>query len=235
MYRLARLLVGVAIQSIASDWADHFFGPDRANPYAGNYPYNINSDARINHGLTLESAVLFNLPTYQPPGFNQRGLRLNQTQCNLPNVPHGNDVRYLDTYVRDHLLYLTGQSEALINMHNGVYNSNRGSNDIISILIRRGRELGVPRLQLSVTLLLFLFRPSRCVRGTLGRTQRTAMRRLCSNTLRTPLSSRCIAHPEMWSWSSVQPSPMTYRLILKEFRPHSMRLRRGWYWAKSIG
>jgi len=144
MYRLARLLVGVAIQSIASDWADHFFGPDRANPYAGNYPYNINSDARINHGLTLESAVLFNLPTYQPPGFNQRGLRLNQTQCNLPNVPHGNDVDYLDTYVRDHLLYLTGQSEALINMHNGVYNSNRGSNDIISILIRRGRELGVP-------------------------------------------------------------------------------------------
>jgi len=51
---------------------------------------------------------------------------------------------YLDTFPLDMEKYIQGASEAGINYNIGVANGNRGNNDIMAILIRRGREMGVP-------------------------------------------------------------------------------------------
>jgi hypothetical protein len=50
----------------------------------------------------------------------------------------------LDTFITAIDQYVQGQSESYVNFKNGVRTANRGSGDIIAILIRRGRELGVP-------------------------------------------------------------------------------------------
>jgi hypothetical protein len=82
---------------------------------------------------------------FQPDGFSSREVRLNQTQCNSPITVPTNNLDYLDTFPRDMENYIQGASEAGINYKsNGVANGNRGNNDIMAILIRRGREMGVP-------------------------------------------------------------------------------------------
>jgi len=100
--------------------------------------------------------LLFNLPTYQPDGFYVRNVRVNQTACVLPITSNGNNLDYLDDFPEQMGKYIQGGVEALITPNNGVRDTNRGYNDAISILIRRGREMGAPsftdlREQISLT------------------------------------------------------------------------------------
>jgi hypothetical protein len=59
-------------------------------------------------------------------------------------VNRGNDDTYLDNYPLTANDFLQGQVESFVNYKNGVRTANRGSGDIMAILIRRGREMGLP-------------------------------------------------------------------------------------------
>jgi len=88
--------------------------------------------------------LLFNLPTWQPAGYAARAVRSLGSACDAPITENVNSIDYLDTFPTDMDKYIQGALEAHIITTNGVRNSNRGDGDIISILIRRGREMGVP-------------------------------------------------------------------------------------------
>jgi len=138
-------LVGVQIQAVVEDFLASFFPSTTFFRTSEHYPYTIKDNVRLNKGLTLESALLFNYPMFQPDGFSSREVRYNQTQCNSPITVPTNNLGYLDTFPRYMENYIQGASEAGINYKsNGVADGNRGNNDIMAILIRRGREMGVP-------------------------------------------------------------------------------------------
>jgi len=158
VYRLVRMLVGVEIQALAGEWLDQWYGVNNGQrPFAlAGYPYRVDANARLNSGLTVESALLFHLPTYQPDGFYAREVRANQTECVRPVSSTGNNLDYLNDFPVQMGKYIQGGIEALITPNNGVRDSNRGYNDAISILVRRGREMGAPsftdlREQISLT------------------------------------------------------------------------------------
>jgi hypothetical protein len=136
---------------------DQWYGPFSGRSFQANgYPYRIDPNVRLDSGLTLESALLFNLPTYQPNGFYVREVRASQTSCVNPISSAGNNLDYLDDFPVQMGKYIQGAVEASINPNNGIRDSNRGYNDVMAILIRRGRELGVPsftdiREQISLT------------------------------------------------------------------------------------
>jgi len=134
--------VAVEIQAVTSEWLNSWYGV--GYPRVSSYPYNFSPTLRLNSGLTLESALLFNLPQYQPDGFYQREIRRNQTSCVAPILNTGNSINYLDDFPNKIGNYLQAGMEAMLNGNNGVADANRGASDIISILIRRGREMGVP-------------------------------------------------------------------------------------------
>jgi hypothetical protein len=143
MYRLVRMLVGLQIQAVTKELMNSFFPQSGFND-PESYPYTINPNVRLNKGLTLESALLFNFPTFQPEAFHVRNLRMNQTACVESVTPNGNNVDYLDTFPADMERYIQGSSEFGIDYTSGIFNSNRGNKDIMAILIRRGREMGLP-------------------------------------------------------------------------------------------
>jgi len=142
------MFVGARIQQLTKEWLQAWYTPfgfkEFGVPGFRQYPYAIDPSVRLNSGLTLESALLFNLPTYQPADLFSRSVRLNQTKCNAPFFHSQNDLSYLDNFPVSINSHLQGLIEAPINPNNGVRTTNRGSGDTISILIRRSRELGMP-------------------------------------------------------------------------------------------
>jgi len=62
LYKLVRMLVGLQIQNIAMDLLGALYGI--GGSVVSNMPYSIDSSVRFNSGLTLESVLLFNLPTW---------------------------------------------------------------------------------------------------------------------------------------------------------------------------
>jgi hypothetical protein len=132
------LVIGMEIQATAL--------LDVVNRIGVNFEQAYTINNRINSGLTLESALLFNLPTLQPDAFHVRAVRVNQSACVADITAAGNNLGYLDHFSEPGIMetYLQGGAEARVNPNNGVRNSNRGSNDIMAILIRRGREMGLP-------------------------------------------------------------------------------------------
>jgi len=152
VYRLARILVGLQIQSIAQEWLTSWFGRaavgvsnqlDLGGLYQTNPSFAGNGQARLNSGLSLESAQLFNLPTLMP-SFYQRKARNRGDSCNptTSNIPIG--TAYLSSIRTNFDDVLQGVMEQGITTQNGVLDANRGQQDQMAILIRRNRELGLP-------------------------------------------------------------------------------------------
>jgi len=71
-------------------------------------------------------------------------VRVFGSQCIAPVAGLANTLDYLDTFPVNMDKYIQGALESPIITTNGVLDANRGDNDVISILIRRGREMGVP-------------------------------------------------------------------------------------------
>jgi hypothetical protein len=144
MYKLARMLVGLEIQSVAQEWIKAWSGPNGNIPPNFQSLYRVDPAVRFNSGLTLESALLFNFPILQPDAFASRAARVNQSLCDSPVTYPEDDIGYLNQFPVNFGKYVQGATESVTFYTNGVRNGNRGNGDIIAILIRRGREMGLP-------------------------------------------------------------------------------------------
>jgi len=149
MYRLVRMLVGVEIQSLALTFLGHFAGRTTfvpAPPGGGDpaYDYQIDKNLMFNSGLSLDTIQLFNLPTWAPDAYAQRPVRKKGTACDASLDFVANNIDYLDLFPLQMDQYIQGALDHGLAGKYGVRNSNRGNGDIMAILIRRGREMGLP-------------------------------------------------------------------------------------------
>jgi len=79
------------------------------------------------------------------PGFYQRRpVRTKLGSCRPQPTPFAIGSSYLSSFESNLDQILQGGVEQSLSISNGVLDANRGQSDIMAILIRRGREMGVP-------------------------------------------------------------------------------------------
>jgi hypothetical protein len=146
MYRLVRMLITRELQALTMEFMDAFhgrsdFGADNRDANELNYKNTLNT---LNSGLSLESAILFNLPQLNPGSYNRRAVRVNQSNCDMASTPDLATLDYLEDFEENSEDYIQGALEQEVNLLNGVADIHRGKRDQVAIAIRRGRETGVP-------------------------------------------------------------------------------------------